>query len=129
MQETKNGITLIALVITIVILIILAVVAIGAVFGEGGLIDRANYGKKESEKADAREQLELVLADAYVEKNINEEYNQDEFLDDFIYERKPEAEVMEEEISLNGYTFELDRSVPRLGDYIGEAGNLPATIR
>ena len=129
MQENKNGITLIALVITIVILIILAVVAIGAVFGEGGLIDRANYGKKESEKADAREQLELVLADAYVEKNINEEYNQDEFLDDFIYERKPEAEVMEEEISLNGYTFELDRSVPRLGDYIGEAGNLPATIR
>ena len=36
---------------------------------------------------------------------------------------------MEEEISLNGYTFELDRSVPRLGDYIGEAGNLPAVIR
>ena len=70
-----------------------------------------------------------MLADAYVEKNINEEYNQDEFLDDFIYERKPEAEVMEEEISLNGYTFELDRSVPRLGDYIGEAGNLPAVIR
>ena len=129
MHETKNGITLIALVITIVILIILAVVAIGAIFGEGGLIERANYGKKESEKADAREQLELVLADAYVEKNINEEYNQDEFLDDFIYERKPEAEVMEEEISLNGYTFELDRSVPKLGDYIGEAGNLPPVIR
>ena len=129
MLKNKNGITLIALVITIVILIILAVVAIGAIFGEGGLIERANYGKKESEKADAREQLELVLADAYVEKNINEEYNQDEFLDDFIYERKPEAEVMEEEISLNGYTFELDRSVPRLGDYIGEAGNLSPTIR
>ena len=35
----------------------------------------------------------------------------------------------EVEISLNGHTFELDRSVPQLGDYIGEAGNLPPTIR
>ncbi len=35
----------------------------------------------------------------------------------------------EVEISLNGHTFELDRSVPQLGDYIGEAGNLPPRIR
>lgn len=76
-----------------------------------------------------REDLSIVLADAFTEKQINSEYNQDEFLDDFIYERRPEAEVDDEEISLNGYTFELDRSVPQLGDYVGESGNLPAKIR
>ena len=125
----QNGITLVALVVTIVILIILAVVSINAIFGDNGLIKSAQKGKLEQEKAEARERLSLVLADAYAEKHINEKYNQDEFLDEFIYAQEPDAEVDEVEISLNGHTFELDRSVPQLGDYIGEAGNLPPVIR
>lgn len=43
--KEKRGITLIALVITIVILIILATVAINAVFGENGLIKKAEEAK------------------------------------------------------------------------------------
>ncbi len=58
-----------------------------------------------------------------------EKYNENDYLNEFIYSREPDAEVAETEISLNGYTFELDRSVPQLGEYIGEAGNLPPTIR
>lgn len=69
------------------------------------------------------------MADAFIEKKINTGYDQNGFLDDFIYARKPDAEATEDEISLNGYTFELDRSVPELGEYIGESGNLPARIR
>ena len=125
----EKGITLIALIITIVILIILAVVSINAIFGDNGLIKSAEKGKLEHEIAATRERLELVLADAYTEKHVNEKYNQDEFLDEFIYAQEPDAEEEEVEISLNGHTFELDRSVPELGDYIGEAGNLPPTIR
>ena len=129
----QKGITLVALVITIVILIILAVISINAIFGENGLITKAQEGKKEHEKAEARERLEVVLADAYVEKKVSNEYTEEEFLrdhlDEYIYDQEPEAEVNGEEISLNGYTFALDRSVPELGDYIGEAGNLPPTIR
>ena len=131
--KAQKGITLVALVITIVILIILAVISINAIFGENGLIQRAQEGRKEYEKAEARERLEVVLADAYVEKKVSNEYTEEEFLrdhlDEYIYEQEPEAEVNGEEISLNGYTFALDRSVPELGDYIGEAGNLPPTIR
>ena len=131
--KEQKGITLVALVITIVILIILAVISINAIFGENGLITRAQEGKKEHEKAEARERLEVVLADAYVEKKVSNEYTEEEFLrdhlDEYIYDQEPEAEVNGEEISLNGYTFALDRSVPELGDYIGEAGNLPPTIR
>lgn len=97
--------------------------------GENGLLNKAIKGKTEEEKAEAREKLEITLANAYIEKYTNEKYNQNEFLDDFIYEEQPEAEVMDEEISLDGYTFELDRSVPRLMEYIGESGNLPARIR
>ena len=94
------------------------------------MIQSAEKGKKEEEKAEARERLELVLADAYAEKHVaKEKYNENDYLDEFIYSREPDAEVTEAEISLNGYTFELDRSVPQLGEYIGEAGNLPPTIR
>ena len=121
---------MVALVITIVILIILATVSINAIFGDNGLIQSAEKGKKEQEKAEARERLELVLSDAYAEKHVaKEKYNENEYLDEFIYSRELDAEVTEAEISLNGYTFELDRSVPQLGEYIGEAGNLPPTIR
>ncbi len=112
------------------ILIILATVSINAIFGNNGLIQSAEKGKIAQEKAEARERLELVLADAYAEKHVaKEKYNENEYLDKFIYSREPDAEVAEAEISLNGYTFELDRSVPQLGEYIGEAGNLPPTIR
>ena len=116
------------MVITVIIIIILAVVTINFIFN-GGILDRTEQGAEMHNIEATREDLSIVLADAFTEKQINSEYNQDEFLDDFIYERRPEAEVDDEEISLNGYTFELDRSVPQLGDYVGESGNLPARIR
>ena len=118
-----------ALVVTIILIIILSVVAINFAFGENGLISKAQQGKLLHDIEYTRERLGTVLTDAFAEKQINPNYNQDDFLDDFIYEREPEAEATEVEISLNGHTFELDRSVPQLGEYIGEAGNLPPTIR
>ena len=115
------------------ILIILATVAINAIFGESGLITSAEKGKLEQEKAEARERLSLVLADAYTEKITNkEEYDQNQFLNDFIEAREPEVYIEgpeSNEISLNGHTFELNREVPELGDYIGPVGeDLPARI-
>ena len=131
--KEQKGITLVALVVTIVILIILAVISINVIFGENGLITKAQEGKKEHEKAEARERLEVVLADAYAEKKVSNEYTEEEFLrdhlDEYIYDQEPEAEVNGEEISLNGYTFELDRSVPELGRFVGQNDNLPPAIR
>ena len=124
-----KGITLLALVITIILIIILSVVAINFAFGENGLVSKAQQGKQLHDIEYTREKLGAVLVDALLEKKLNAGYNQDDFLDDFIYEREPEAEATEDEISLNGHTFELDRSVPQLGEYIGEAGNLPPRIR
>ena len=62
----ERGITLIALVITIVILIILATVSISIIFGEGGLIDRAQEGKDLTEQAQIDEQEELKGAEEYI---------------------------------------------------------------
>ena len=68
----------------------------------------------------------MALADIYIEKQTNPEYDENN-LDEYIYARE-EASVNGEEISLNGHTFELNREVPELGDYIGPAGELPARI-
>ena len=53
-QENK-GITLIALVVTIVVLIILATVSINAVFGDNGIIKKAERAKEVQENAGKRE--------------------------------------------------------------------------
>ena len=120
--RSKKGITLIALVITIVILIILAVISINAMFGENGLITSANRAKLEHQKAETREQIELVLADAFIEKHQNKEkYNENEYLDKFVEKRLQGVRIEGNEIELNGFIFELDRSVPKLGKYIGQA--------
>ena len=66
MYSKERGITLIALVITIIILIILATVTITLVFGEGGLIQRAQEGKRITDQAQKDEQDELKRAEEYI---------------------------------------------------------------
>ena len=128
-SRKEKGITLVALVITIVILIILATIAIRFGFGKSGLINRTEQAKYENNKANAREQIEIALADiAIIKYKPDTEYS-DEKLDDLIYERLPESDVNGDEISYGGHTFELDRSVPKLGKWLGESGNLLARIR
>ncbi len=121
----EKGITLMALVVTIVILIILAVISINAIFGENGLIKNSERAKEEHEKAFAREQLELVLADAFTEKHLNTKYNQDDFLDEFVKNRtQKRGETIGNTAIYDGYAFELDRSVPQLGEYVGKKEEL-----
>ena len=65
-QNKERGITLVALVITIVILIILAVISITAVFGENGLIKRAEEAKNMTEEATRNEEQAISNAVAYM---------------------------------------------------------------
>ena len=120
LKGTERGITLVALVITIIIIIILATVTISFIFGDNGLIRRAQQAKLEQEIATARETLTMILGDAFAEKKINPEYDQNEFLDKFIEAREPNVYLEEDEIGLDGHVFDLDRSVPELGKYQGE---------
>ena len=83
----ENGITLIALVITIVILIILATVTMSFVFGEEGLIARAQQAAEMTEVQDIIEQMELAKAEVVMENGgkIN--------VDDF-FEKLEENEII-----------------------------------
>ena len=66
-QIQASGITLIALVITIVILIILATVGISFVFGEDGLIAKAQQSAELTKVESIKEQMELAKADVAME--------------------------------------------------------------
>ena len=115
-MKQEKGITLLALVVTIVVLIILATVAINFAFGDNGIVSYADKAKFETEIASAREQIELVLSEAGVEKTFNSEYDENGFLDDFVEARLTGVELDTDEITYEGFIFPLDRSVPKLGE-------------
>ena len=61
----NRGITLIALVITIIVLLILAGVTIATLTGENGILTRANDAKIATEKAVAKEKVEMEVAGSF----------------------------------------------------------------
>ena len=70
----NQGITLIALVITIIILLILAGITIGTLMGENGILTKAKQAQEETQKAQYKEEIELIIMEKQMEKlhNINE---------------------------------------------------------
>ena len=51
-------------------------------------------------------------------KNLNDEYNENEFLDEFIHKSDDTIRVKDDTIEKDGFLFELDRSVPKIGEFI-----------
>jgi len=94
-------------------------------FGDHGVIKKAQTSNEKYKIAKAREKLELVLnTDAALEKRINPKYNQDDFLDKLITSKVTNSKIIDNMVIVDGYVFELDRSVPKIGEYIGKEDNL-----
>ena len=70
-NSNNSGITLIALVVTIVVLLILAGITITAVLSEGGIFNTAQNAEKAQQQASVKEKVQIMLADAQLEKLIN----------------------------------------------------------
>ena len=73
--KNSKGITLVALVITIVIIIILATVSISAVFGDSGLIKKAQEAKDMTANSIIKEQEEMNKLLAEYDNIMNEDSN------------------------------------------------------
>ena len=65
--KANQAITLVALVITIVIIIILATIAMNFVFGENGLITKAQQAAEMTEIARIQEELEMAKGTAAID--------------------------------------------------------------
>ena len=70
-KSGSNGITLIALVVTIVVLLILAAITITAILSEGGIFNTAKRAQTVQDEAAIREKVQIMLADAQLEKLVN----------------------------------------------------------
>lgn len=116
--KSTHGITLITLVITIILLIILAGVVINISLGENGIFTRAKQAKEKYNESVAREKIEMVLIDAVTEKQVNPEYNKDEFLDDML--NKSGIEVDGDNVIVDDYNFTIDRENLRIEKSLGE---------
>ena len=75
--KEKKGITLVALVVTIIVLIILAGVTLNIVLDQNGIIEKTQEARRESEKAEIIEQIQLDIADKKIENQGS--INEDEF--------------------------------------------------
>ena len=71
-----RGITLIALIITIILMLILAGVVLSLSIGENGLFKTAKYTVQKNSEVEAKEKLELALADLQAHKYTDEAYNE-----------------------------------------------------
>ncbi len=87
--KKEKGITLIALVITIIVLLILAAVSIATLTGENGILTKANSAKTTNDKAQAEEEMKLVVADWQLEKKTNSSAD----LGDFLNEKLEKGEL------------------------------------
>ncbi|MCI9177825.1 MAG: hypothetical protein HFJ28_04560 [Clostridia bacterium] len=122
-QEKIKGITLIALVVTIVVLLILAGITIQVIL-QGGIIETAGNASEQYKIAAAREKISITLSSAQMDKATNIKYNQEDYLDEFIVNNMSNTEVIEDIVITDGYAFELDRSVPKIGEYLGKKEDL-----
>lgn len=118
-RTKEKGITLIALVVTIIILIILAGVSINLVLGDHGIVTNAKRGKVTYSEEQAREKLELILAELQTEKITNDELEE---YDHKINKRIQESgmEINDNIVTVDGWKFQIDRSVPKIGARIGD---------
>ncbi|MCI8272541.1 MAG: hypothetical protein HFJ55_00470 [Clostridia bacterium] len=98
--------------------------SIALLLGENGIIIQATQAKENSKEAEAREKLELTLLSAYNEKILNAEYNQNEYLNNIIKSEIEEAEIKGDVVIVDGYAYELDRSVPKIERYLGKEKDL-----
>ena len=114
----NKAITLIALIITIIILLILAGVTIRLIIGNEGLIGKAQKTGEAYLEQEAREKLEIALADLRIDKYRDSSYNSEEYIDKKL--EKQEMIVIGDIVIVNDWKFEIDRSVPKIGNSLGK---------
>ncbi len=118
MLKRNQGITLIALVVTIIILLILAGVTINFVAGENGILKRATEAVEVMNEAEAREKLEITLAQLKIDKYSVEEYNKETYINQEI--NKEGMNIVENIVMVDGWKFEIDRDKLQIVSSLGQ---------
>jgi len=70
-QKTNHGITLIALIVTIIVLLILAGISLNLINGSNGILTKAENAATVNSKANAQEELELIVTEIQMDNFQN----------------------------------------------------------
>lgn len=89
---------------------------------QSGLFGHASKATSGYSMHQAREKLGTTLGGAQAEKYTNKEYNEIEYLNKYITNNLPNSEIKGDIAIVDGWAFELDRSVPRIGQNLGKEG-------
>ena len=148
-QAETKGITLVALVVTIIVLLILAGITIMLLLSDGGIIEKAERAKEETERARFEERLGIANVDAGAKKALNggltaEEYfeilKEHNLISDTTVgganiqekaEKDEEGNTIYEITTDDGYVFEatIDEEGNVETEYQGKADKLPPVIK
>ncbi len=123
-MKAKEGITLIALVVTVVVLLVLAGVSITVLFGDHGIFKTTEKATKEFQIAHAREKIEVTLGHAQILKHTDGKYNQNNYLNDLMKKEISNIKIKGDAAIVDNYAFNIDRSVPKIGEYLGKEEEL-----
>lgn len=114
--KSKNGITLISLVVTIIILLILTGISISMLSGNNGILRQAGNAKKETDIAEEKELLQTAVLSA-ISKEKYGDMNKDkldEELDKMLGSSNYSSELVEDVIAItfikSGRTYIVDSS-------------------
>ena len=98
-------------------LIILAAITIKSVI-DYRIVEKTVVSAQKYDKEGARELLTVTLADIMTCKvTDNKNYNEKEYIDKKI--RQAGMEIIDDIVIVGKYNFEIDRSVPKIGEYLG----------
>lgn len=115
---------MISLVVTIIVLLILAGTSIIMFTGENGIINKAQQATIANKIAQAREKLELTFEHAQILKYTEQKYNQDDYLDNLMKSEISNIKIKGDIVIVDDLAFEIDRSVPKIGQYLGKENDL-----
>ena len=113
---------MIALIITIIVMLILVAVTVRTVVNSG-LFKHAGDAVNTHSMQEAREKLGTTLSGAMAEKYTNKDYNENDYLDGYIKDNLPDSKIAGDIVIIDGWAFELDRTVPEIKQNLGKEGD------
>ena len=87
-------------------------------FGKNGLIGKSQEASTKHQEQSAREKLELVLLNLQADKVVDENYNENDYINVKI---ENNGMIVNGNIILvDGWQFEIDRSIPQIKGNLGK---------
>lgn len=81
---------------------------------------KASTSKETTEEKQAEEKLKLVLIELGMDKRTDTTYNENSYIDNRINEQEGMTVLEGDIVSVDGWKFEIDRSVPKIGKSLGK---------